>query len=231
MSADIVVCPHCRTNLQNSEAVAGQVVACPQCQTQLQMPALTQSTAAPQLPSPASLPPAVELPPAIEPNNSEIVGSRGSGPLVQTERKQKGAARSAYDRIQKRPNPLLICFVVIVVIILIGAGAASLLWSRAEKERRRFADQMVGNWELMPGQSQLERWDFAFHSDHKLQMALGNQLSEGHWKVTSVNGTTGYLLINWPDEAPETMRVRFESGMMQVHLDSVGSFAFRAAVP
>ena len=64
-----------------------------------------------------------------------------------------------------------------------------------------------------------------------MQMALGTQLSEGRWRVTSVQGTTGYVLISWPDEAPETMLVRMEGGTMQIQLPSVGSFAFRAAVP
>lgn len=108
---------------------------------------------------------------------------------------------------------------------------ASVLWNQVEKAKRQFAEQMIGNWELVPGQSQLERWDFAFHNDRKLQMAVGTQLSEGRWSVTSVHGTTGYVSISWSDGSRETMLVRLEGGTLQIRLDSVGNFAFRAAVP
>ncbi|HRX82214.1 MAG TPA: hypothetical protein P5307_24275, partial [Pirellulaceae bacterium] len=177
------------------------------------------------------LPPMVELPPSIASNPAGGSGIHGSGPLVQTGRSKKRAPTSVQDRLRKRSNPMAIFFAVVIVMVIIGVGVASVLWDRAEKAKRQFAAQMIGNWELVPGQSQLERWDFAFHDDRKLQMALGTQLSEGWWKVTSVQGSTGYVLIEWPDEAPETMRVRFDGGTMQVQLESVGNFAFRPAVP
>lgn len=49
--------------------------------------------------------------------------------------------------------------------------------------------------------------------------------------MASAQGATGYVLIDWPDDAPETMLVRFEGGTMQVELPSVGNFAFRSALP
>jgi hypothetical protein len=192
---------------------------------------MTQQVAEVQLPTPAGLPPQIELPPAIETGAAEGSELQALGPMVQAERRNRGSAPSVKDRLRKRSNPLPIFFAVIIVIVLIAVGIAAVLWDRAEKAKRQFADQMIGNWELVPGQSQLERWEFAFHSDRKMQMALGTQLSEGRWKVTSVQGTAGYVLIDWPDDAPETMLVRFEGGTMRVELPSVGNFAFRPAVP
>ena len=90
---------------------------------------------------------------------------------------------------------------------------------------------MIGNWKLVPGQSDLERWDFAFHSDGKLQMALGTELNEGYWRVTSVQGPTGHVLIEWPDDAPQTLRVQLDGGTLQIALEGVGNFTFHAAVP
>ncbi|MBC8355883.1 MAG: hypothetical protein H8E66_28230 [Planctomycetes bacterium] len=227
MSSEVVVCPQCATNLQNSADIAGQIVACPQCQTQLQLPPLTKPADGSQLPLPPALPPAIELPPLVQPeapsgSNSATLGSS-------FESRQRAA--SAADRLRRRSNPLLIVFVVAVVLVLIVVGTIGVRWDQAQKEKKQFTQQMVGNWDLVPGQAELERWDFAFHDDGNLQMALGNALSEGHWKVTSVRQQTGHVLIAWPDDAPETMRVTFESGTMRVDLDSVGNFVFRAAVP
>jgi len=229
MSADVVACPQCGTNLRNSAGIAGQVVACPQCQTQLQMPPLSGPAMVPQLPIPAALPPTIEqsLPARIGPDAGSA--SPIPGPIVRAKRPRRDAAASVTDRLRKRSNPWVIVFTVVMVIVLIIVGSVSYLAQRAETARKQFERQMIGNWELVPGQSRWERWDFAFHSDGQLQMALGNQLSEGRWRVTSVQGTTGYVLIEWPDDAPETMRVRLESGTMQIALDSVGNFAFRAA--
>ena len=89
---------------------------------------------------------------------------------------------------------MAIFFAVVIVTVLIVVGVASVLWDRAEKERRQFAKQLIGNWELVPGQTELNRWDFAFHTDGTLQMALGNELNEGRWSVTSVRRDTGYVL-------------------------------------
>jgi hypothetical protein len=190
------------------------------------MPAMAPSVAQPQQPTPAALPSAIELPPAIE-----VTTTAAAAPRVQTVRPKKGAVPSVQDRLRKKTNPLAIFFTIIIIIVVIGAGVASVLWNRVEKAKRQFADQMIGNWELVPGQSQLERWDFAFHNDRTLQMALGTQLSKGWWSVTSVHGTTGYVSISWSDGTRETIHVRLEGGTMQVQLDSVGNFAFRAAVP
>ncbi|MCA9122380.1 MAG: hypothetical protein H6822_17845 [Planctomycetaceae bacterium] len=196
------------------------------------MPALSIPVASPQLPTPVELPPAIDLPPTIPVNVTGGSGIHGTNmPVVQSGRAKKTTSTSVNDRLRKKSNPLIIVFAAMITLIVIGVGVIAVLWEQSEKGKQQFGNKMVGNWELIPGQSQLERWDFAFHDDRKMQMALGNQLSEGRWKVTSVQGETGYLLIEWPDEAPETMRVRFEGGTMQIQLESVGSFAFRAAVP
>lgn len=231
MLADVVVCPQCGTTLQNSAPIAGQVVACPQCHTQLQMPALSQPAAVPQLPIANVLPPAIEqsLPARVGVEMGSASPARG--PIVQVTRPRGEAAASVTDRLRKRSNPWTIVFTVVMVIVLIVVGSVAYVGQRVETAKSEFARRMVGNWELVPGQSQLDRWDFAFHSDGHLQMALGNQLSEGRWEVTSVRGATGNVLIEWPDDAPETMQVRLESSTMQIALDSVGNFAFRAAAP
>ncbi len=237
MSTDVVVCPQCATNLQNSAEIAGQIVACPQCQTQLQMPSLTPAASHLQSPVPATLPPGIELPPSALPaaGNSGMAnrdsGAAATRPMVQSTLPRGGSATSVSARMRKRSNPLLIVFVVVMVLILIGVGTVGVRWDREQKAKQDFGRQMIGNWELVPGQSQLDRWDFAFHVDGQLQMALGNELNEGSWKVTSVQGTTGFVSIRWPDDGAETMRVRFDGGAMHVELDSVGNFSFRAAVP
>ncbi|MDA1052133.1 MAG: hypothetical protein O3C40_16860 [Planctomycetota bacterium] len=231
MPSDIVVCPQCKTHLQNSLGIAGQIVACPQCQTQLQMPDLSQAVAGPQLPSPAALPPAIELPPPAQFGAATDSAFPASGPMAQTNRPTREAAASVADRLRTRSNPLAIGFVVVMALVVIAVGAISFLGQQADQEKSQFARRMIGNWELVPGQKNLDRWDFAFHADGELQMALGSQLNEGRWEVTSLQGQTGYVLIAWPDDAPQTLRVRLESGRMQVELDGVGNFAFRAAVP
>lgn len=229
MSSEVVVCPQCGMNLQNSAAVAGQVVACPQCQTQLQMPILARAAAMPQLPLPDALPPAIELPPSID--LPPAVDHSGAVPIVHTTPGPGEPPASVSDRLRKRSNPLAIFFAVVLVMVLVVVGVVAVRWDRNETAKKQFANQMIGNWELVPGQSQLERWDFAFHVDRKLQMALGTELNEGRWSVTNVEDETGYVLIRWPDDVPETMRVKFEAGTMHVELDSVGAFAFRRAGP
>ncbi len=232
MSSDVVACPQCGTSLQNSEAIAGQVAACPQCQTRLQMPPLSRPVTVSQLPAPSTLPSAIQsLPQTAKVEAPADPALPASGPIVQSKRPKGKAASSVTERLQRRSNPWVIVFVVVLAIVLIVVGSAAYLAQQSAAARRQFERQMVGNWELVPGQSQLDRWDFAFHSDGKLQMALGTALSEGRWRVTSVRGSLGYVLIDWPDDAPQTLRVRLEQGTMQIGLDGVGNFAFRAAVP
>ncbi len=228
MTAQVVACPQCGTNLQNSEAIAGQVVACPNCQTQLQMPPLSQPVPAQSSVS-DELPPALDLPPQVAPG-AEAVPPGNSSPIVQTPR-QAGKQTSVSKRLKKKSNPLLILFIVFAILALIGIGTAGVLWDQSQKAKKDLAAQIIGNWELIPGQAQLNRWDFAFHADGKLQMALGTTLSDGRWRVISAQKSFGEVLISWPDDAPETMRVRFDGDTMQVELASVGNYDFRAAVP
>ena len=229
MSPDVVVCPQCGTKLQNSVDIAGQVVACPQCQTQLQMPALSQPAVAPGLPISNALPNAVDQSLPAPVGVDAVSTSALPAPIVQPQGPKGEAAASVTHRLRKRSNPWVVVFIVVMVIVLTVVGTLSYLGQQATTAKRRFTSQMVGNWELVPGQQQLERWDIAFHTNGQLQMAVGNELSEGRWKVTSARGATGHVLIEWLDDAPETMRVRLEGGTMQVSMDSVGNFAFRAA--
>ncbi|MEO8494771.1 MAG: hypothetical protein ABI614_06855 [Planctomycetota bacterium] len=230
MSSDVVACPQCGTNLQNSAGVAGQVVACPQCQTQLQMPPLSRPDPASPFPLPSSLPPALDLlPPSAHFGLAPDSGTPIAGPLVQTKRPRREAAASVADRLQKRSNPWVIVFAVALVFVLIVVGTIAYLGQQTGKARVLFEKQLVGNWVLIPGQPGPERWDFAFHADGHMQMALGTQLSEGHWRVASVRGSTGDVLIDWSDDTQQTLRVRLESGAIQVSLEGVGNVAFRAA--
>jgi hypothetical protein len=191
------------------------------------MPALSQPAAVPQFPIPNTLPPAIEYSLPAQVGAGAGLDSPLPGPIVRAKRSQGEVT----DRLRRRSNPLVIVFAVVMAIVLIAFGIVAHRANQAYAARREFERQMVGNWELVPGQSQLERWDFAFHSDGHLQMALGNELNDGQWRVTSVQGTTGYVLINWPDDAPQTLRVRLQSGTMQISLEGVGSFAFRVQVP
>jgi hypothetical protein len=222
MSADVVSCPQCGTNLQNNTSIAGQVVACPQCQSQLQMPSLVQVAAAVD-----------DLPPTIDTTSTSQSDSPSAaipsvGQFVQPDQE---STASLNDRLRKRKNPLAIFFGVIIVMILIAACGVTLMWDRSEKANDELSRQMTGNWELVPGQSQLARWEFAFHLNGQFEMALGNDVNKGQWKVESAQGLSGEVSIIWPDDAPETMRVRFESGIMYIDLDSVGKFRFRSALP
>lgn len=231
MSSDVVVCPQCGTSLQNSEGIAGQVAACPECRTHLQMPPLSRPAAVPPSLAPGALPSALAPPPPTIAGSAADSTLSAAAPTVQPKRSPGKAGASVADRLQKRSNPWVIVFGVVLVIVLIAVGTASYFGQQADAARRNFERQVVGNWEVVPGQSQFERWDFAFHSDHHLQMALGTELSEGRWRVASVRGSIGYILIEWPDDAPQTLRVQLERGTMRIALDGVGDFAFRAAVP
>jgi hypothetical protein len=123
----------------------------------------------------------------------------------------------------------------LLIVLMLGViGTVAFLWDRANNNRDQIEKQMIGNWELADGQTQFKRWEFAFHETGRFQMLLEDnnaaELNEGRWKVTRARGTTADVRIEWPDDAPETMIVRFAGGQMKVELPSVGSFTFRAAV-
>jgi len=55
-------------------------------------------------------------------------------------------------------------------------------------------------------------------------------MSEGTWKVTHARGDTANVRIEWPDDAPETMTVRFSGRQMRIELQSGEKLTFRAAL-
>ena len=217
MSTDLVACPHCGTNLQNSPALAGQVVACPTCQSQLQMPAMAATTHAPGpvLPQPAP----TDIPVSVGVDTS----ARGR------------PAPKAMDRVRRRSNPLLPVAVTLGVVVLISVGVFGFLFDAARKQKEKATQQLVGNWELVSGQTGHDHGEFAFHTDGKFQVLLqaGGQgeVLDGSWNVDKANGDTAQVSINWPDSSSETMTIRLSGGQLHVELPSVGQLTFRAAGP
>ena len=157
MSTDIVACPRCGANLQNNPAVAGQLVACPQCQTQLQMPQLSAT--------PASvdhlLPPTAQLPP-----ETTYPGAVGIEPAT------KGRKKSATQRLRRKPNyggPLI---AIAILVALVAVGIAIVIQQRNNAAVQDAHQRIIGNWELADPSDQLERWEFAFHTDGRFQMLV-----------------------------------------------------------
>src|SRR5262245_56066141 len=129
MSTDIVACPRCGTNLQNTPAIAGQLVACPQCQTQLQMPQLSSS--APSVDD--LLPPAAQLPP-------EAPGGVGIEPAT------KGRKKSAAQRLRRKPNYAGLVIAIVIFVALIAAGIAMFIMQRSAGLVEDAHQRIVGNW-------------------------------------------------------------------------------------
>ena len=218
MSPEIVPCPKCGTNLENSDSVAGQVVACPRCETQLQMPAMMSSVSAPD-----DLLPNIDLPPAaLGPSAVDTAGVS-----IQLD----GDSATGVDaRRRKRTNPWAIVFGVVITIVLIWVGTLALIGSRLEAAKQNFSKQLVGNWEIVPGQSpeySSMRWDFAFHSNGRMQMVSDEELDEGRWEVHAALGTAVLILVTWSDATQEEMRIEIEGGMLHVDVPGVGIVKFR----
>lgn len=232
MSADLVACPHCGVNLQNTPAIAGQVVACPSCQTQLQMPPLS-TTSAVSLPEPITEP-APELPQPFAPSPAPGVGGAVTV-AVDASGGRKGSAPKAMDRVRRKSNPLLPVAVIVGVIVLISVGVFGFLIDAARKHREQKRQQLVGNWELVSGQTGHDRGEFAFHSDGKFQVLLQagekGEVLDGRWRVYKSSGDTAQVLIDWLDGSGETMSVRLTGGQLRINLPSVGNLTFRAAGP
>lgn len=228
MSTELVACPHCGTNLQNTSAIAGQIVACPQCQAQLQMPALAPVGQAPVASMPGPPEPAPELPQPVQTNVSLNVGVNTSGG-------DSGRAPKAADLVRRRSNPVLLISVMFGIFILIGVGVIGFLVDTASKQREQTRNDLAGNWELVSGQTERDRGAFAFHTDGKFQVLLqaGGQgeVLDGRWEVSKVRGDDAQVLIEWPDGSSETMIVRMSGGRLHVSLPSVGNLTFRASAP
>ena len=127
---------------------------------------------------------------------------------------------------------------IVTVALVLGLGVfgtVAFLLDRTHANKERLQKQLTGNWELAAGQTQVDRWEIAFHGNGRFQMKLVSDgvedLSEGEWQVTHARGNQAQVRIKWPDEAAETMVVQFAGGQLNVALPSVGNFTFRAATP
>jgi len=124
-----------------------------------------------------------------------------------------------------------VCLGVAIVILCLAGGLWLFLEDQRSRKTERFAQQMVGNWDMVAGQTQLETWVLAFHADGRFQMQTSpTDVSNGRWKVLGVRDDVGSVRVEWPDDAPEVMSVRFDSSsLMHLQLPSLGDFTFRPA--
>lgn len=228
MSTELVACPHCGTNLQNTPVIAGQVVACPQCQGQLQMPALAAPQQATHGPPPVLPEPAPELP---QPVSSAPAG----GVHIETSSAVADNAPSVLNRIHRRRSPLPIVFGAMLVLILIIAGVFGYMVTDAKNQRDKRAKELIGNWELIAVDGAGSVRSLAFHSDGKVQVLLQREpqpeILEGRWKVTQARGSHADVFVDWLDGTGETWVAQLSGGQLHVELPSVGRLTFRAAAP
>lgn len=225
MSTELVACPHCGTNLQNTAAIAGQIVACPQCQTQLQMPALSMPLPDAGIPMPVMPQSVPELPQAVS-------TGAPAGIAIDTVAQQSGEAPKAIDRLRRRTNPVPIIIGVAVVCILVAIVVVGVMFDRADDQRNEATMQLTGNWESVAGEGGSPVQSLAFHSDGQFQVLLEasgqGEVLDGRWKVTRVSGTKAYVSVDWLDGTGETMIVQMSGRQLDVELPSVGNLKFRA---
>lgn len=218
--SDIVACPQCGTHLQNMPELAGQIVMCPQCRAQLQMPAMGSTQVIPELPPLATLPASASSGSTARDGMAISLGPATSAP----------ERSSVKDRFRRRTNPLPIVVGVLLVGLAVAAGTWLFLADQRMRRHANFARRLVGNWELVEGSTRVSTWVLAFHSDGRFQMQTNpTDLSNGRWEVVEVRSDTAKVRVQWPDDAPEVMSARLDSGLLRLQIPSLGDFTFRAA--